>query len=170
VLQVRRRVEAGKRGEVPVVLPTEPPHEVGKMSVGETAPEFVVPDFRTNTTTNLKRWLGKPVLLVFYRPSSSTAVGMLHFAQDLSIAHPQQVAVLALAVTDDGDRVRQQADVLHCNLPLLNGSGLTRTFGVETTPKLVLLDGTGVVRAAYLGWGPEIPDEVVAELRRLMRK
>jgi peroxiredoxin len=168
VLQVRRRVEAGKRGEVPVVLPTEPSREVGAMSVGETAPEFVVPDFRTNTTTNLKRWLGKPVLLVFYRPSSSTAIGLLHFAQKLSAAYSQQVTVLALAVTDDGERVRQQADLLHCTLPLLNGSGLTRTFGVETTPKLVLLEGNGVVRASYLGWGPEIPDEIVGELNRLL--
>jgi hypothetical protein len=40
------------------------------------------------------------------------------------------------------------------------------SYGVETTPKVVLIDSIGTIRGMYLGWGAETADEVMAELRR----
>ena len=51
---------------------------------------------------------------------------------------------------------------------LLNGlaRALRRaSYAVESTPKLVLLDGVGIVRGSYLGWGRQTPQEVQEELK-----
>ena len=50
-------------------------------TVGAPAPDFVVPDFRTRASTNLKRWLGKPVVLIFFQPNSITVDPLLRFGQ-----------------------------------------------------------------------------------------
>jgi hypothetical protein len=41
---------------------------------------------------------------------------------------------------------------------------------VESTPKLVLIDANGIVRAAYTGWGREMPDEIGEELKRWLEQ
>ncbi len=166
VLQVRRNVEAGKRGEVLVTLPVDVPVETGVAVRGEPAPDFVAPDVQTRASVNLKRALGKPVLLVFFSPNSATVDQLLEFAQALANAYPQQITVLGMAMSDDLRLVRDRTDRLLLRFPLLNGTGLRRSYAVEATPKMVLLDAAGVVRGSYVGWGNEIPLEVVEELKR----
>jgi peroxiredoxin len=166
ILEVRRRVEAARRGEVPVTLPADVPPEPGVAGVGETAPDFVAPDFRSPASANLKRWLGRPVLLVFFSPTSPTADRLLPFAQRLADANAGRLTVVGLAMSDDAELVRERTAQLNVRFPLLNGTGLRRSYAVEATPKMVLLDGAGVVRGAYVGWGNEVPQEVVEELSR----
>ena len=50
-------------------------------------------------------------------------------------------------------------------LPILSGSGLRISYGIETTPKFILLDAAGIVRGCYLGWGDETPREIAQELK-----
>ncbi len=170
VEQVRRLVEAGKRGEVPVTLPAETPSVPGVAALGEPAPDFVAPEVGTRGSTNLKRWLGKPVLLVFFSPTSETADQLLEFAQRVARAYPEQVTVLGMAMSDDHELVRERTARLLLTFPLFNGTCLRRCYAIEATPKMVLLDGAGVVRGAYLGWGNEIPLDVVEELKRWLPK
>ena len=170
VLEVRRRIEAAKRGEVPIALPGETPAEIatntGVATIGAQAPDFVVPDIRANRATNLKPWLGKPILLVFFQPDSITLDPLLRFAQSLADANADKLAVIGMAMTDDAEQVKRLAHTLQLTMPLLNGSGLRQSYVREGTPTMVLIDGTGVVRGSFLGWGNEVPHEVLAELRR----
>jgi peroxiredoxin len=167
VLQVRRYVEAGRRGELPPQeISTDGPAETIVATVGEPAPDFVAPEIGQRASTSLKRWLGKPVLLVFFNPKSTTADHLLQFAKNLGASYPHEVTVLGMAMSDDVDLVREKTDPLALGFPLCNGTGLWRSYAIEATPKMVLLDATGVVRGAYLGWGNEIPIDLVTELKR----
>jgi hypothetical protein len=170
VLQVKRRVEAARRGESP---PAPPSDEIPVMPVaarGQAAPDFVAPDFTGRESARLRRWLGRPVLMAFYNPASHTAEDMLRFAQALHEAHRGQLTVVALAMSDDSERVRKQHTDLRLSFPILNGKGLRSSYGVEATPRLMLLDADGVVRGIYVGWGTETPAEVSAELRRWVKQ
>jgi peroxiredoxin len=167
ILQVKRRVEAAKRGEVP------PPSLVEEMvekstiaTVGQTAPDFSIPDFTSTESARLRRWLGKPVLMVFYNPASPTTPDVLRHAQRVRDHYPESVTVVGLSMSDDAERVRKQRDELKVTFPILNGAGLRISYAVEATPKLVLIDGAGIVRGAYLGWGEETASEVTQELKR----
>jgi hypothetical protein len=76
------------------------------------------------------------------------------------------VTIMALAVTDNVNLVRKQHADMRLPFPILDGKGLHLTFGVDATPRLVVLDGEGYLRAAYTGWGDHIPREINAELQR----
>jgi peroxiredoxin len=171
VLQVKRRVEAARRGEVvPVVHHAEEPAPSTTVAnVGETAPDFLTPDLINSGSIRLQKFAGKPVLLVFYNPKSQTAPELLAFAQKVSTTYPKLASVVGLAMSDDAELVRKQCTELNVTVPTLSGTGLRISYGVETTPKIMVLDSAGVVRGAYVGWGRETADEVQEELRRWLQ-
>jgi peroxiredoxin len=166
VLQVRRRVEAARRGELPPVEDREPAASPPVAAVGKAAPDFVVTDLtRREESARLRRYLGRPVLMVFYSPASATVEEVLRFAQGLNDAGRSGATVLALAVSDDAERVLKQRAALKLTFPILSGSALRQTYAVEATPKLLLLDAEGIVRGSYEGWGRETPGAVTEELK-----
>jgi peroxiredoxin len=169
--QVQVRAEAGRRGESPPAPLGEergPVHPV--LALGRPAPDFLVKDLTSNESTGLRRWLGKPTLMVFYSPTSSTVAETLGFAQALIDTYPQQVTVLALAVCEDAAMVLKQRSELGLTFPILSGTGLRLTYGIDSTPKMIILDGAGVVRSSLVGWGPESATTIKTELFRWVRK
>jgi hypothetical protein len=168
VLQARRRVEAGLRGETPAtgLELTSLQVPVSVAGLGQHAPDFVVSDFNHPEGARLRTWLGRPILMVFFNPTSSTADRVLRYAQQLQTMYGTDLNVLALSVTDEPGPVQHLRDSLKLTLPLLKGSGLRISYAVETTPKLMIIDATGVVRGSYLGWGHETSREVFEELKR----
>jgi peroxiredoxin len=168
IQQIKRRAEAARRGESPPApLPEENPATAPQViAVGTPAPDFLAPDFGGRDSLRLQRWLGKPVVLVFYNPTSVTAEELLRFAQAVQSAHAQELQVVGLAMSDDAELVRKQRDRFRLTFPLLNGTALRMSYAVDTTPKLVVLDPKGVVRGSYVGWGHETPEGVLAEVQR----
>jgi peroxiredoxin len=165
--RVQRLAEAGKRGEVPMEKPAEEAPPVSNViSLGKPAPDFLVGDLVTGNSVRLRRWLGRPILLVFYSPNSASADAVLHFAQKTLEGNSEQVVVLGLAVSDDTEKVLKQRASLRLTFPLLSGTGLRLSYAVEATPKLVVLDAAGLVRGSYIGWGPEIPRSVCEDLKK----
>jgi peroxiredoxin len=163
---LRRRVEAARRGESPPGAVSESAFAPQVATIGRRAPDFTVPDFLTRQSTSLRNWMGRPVVMVFYSPTSDTAEELLHFAQGVYETHRHEVAVLGLVVGDDVGRVRQQCSGLGITFPLLAGKGLRILYDVNATPKVVLLDAQGIVRASYTGWGREMPSAIREELGR----
>jgi hypothetical protein len=91
---------------------------------------------------------------------------VLRYAQRLLTTYPQRITVLGMCVADSAEAVRRQRTELGLTFPLLSAGGLRGSFGVESTPKIVVLDGSNIVRGEYLGWGQETPHEVAEELKR----
>jgi hypothetical protein len=164
VVRVKRRIEAARRGEA--ITPVEeavPPTSVA--TVGKSAPDFIAPDFSSPESGRLRRWFGKPILLVFYNPTSERAAEQLRFAQAVADRSPPSITVLGMAMSEDGDLVRKQRAELRLTFPVLCGTGLRLSYSVETTPRLVVLDAEGVLRGSYLGWGLEIQESVLEDLK-----
>jgi hypothetical protein len=167
LLQLKRRAEAARRGETPPELPVDvTPRAAARAQPGELAPDFVATELSGEGSARPRRWLGRPVLFIFYSPASATATSVLRFGQRLANAYDNQVSVVGLSVVSDAALVRRQREQLGINFPILDGAGLRISYEVETTPKFVLLDATNIVRGAWLGWGQETPTEVVTELKR----
>jgi hypothetical protein len=53
---------------------------------------------------------------------------------------------------------------------VLDGRGLHHTYGVDGTPRLVVLDGNGVLRGGWTGWGGHTASEVAREVERWLPK
>jgi peroxiredoxin len=171
VLQVRRQVELARRGESPVV-PEADNETPPSATVGRPAPDFVASNLTGSgaATARLRNWLGRPVILFFYNPSSQTTEDVFRFGHSLQTRFRGDVTVIGLSVSDDVPAVRKQWADLNPGFPVLSGGGLRMIYEVETTPKLVLIDAAGIVRGSYVGWGRETPAEVLTELRQWQKR
>jgi peroxiredoxin len=167
IFQVKRRVEAAQRGEtLPEPVSSIRPIPTGA-AIGQRAPDFIATNFTGKGSAQLRRWLGKPVVLVFYHPEAQTAPTVLRFAQQLLARYPQRINVVGMSVSDKADLVRRQHAELGLTYPVLSAGGVRGSYGVASTPKILLLDGNNIIRGEYLGWagGGETAREVEEELR-----
>jgi peroxiredoxin len=170
ILQIKKDVETAKRGETPPApLIEEAPPTSTIAAVGSLAPDFFVPDHVSGSNVRLQRWHGKPIMLVFYSPAAPNSADVLQFAQHLAETYPNGLAVIGLTVNGKREAILAQRERLRLSLPLLDGSGLLVSYGVESTPRIVVLDASGTVRAAVLGWGAETPGEVEGAVRRCVK-
>lgn len=166
---VKRRVEAARRGESPAQLQHRDDALVQvRATIDQKAPDFVASNLLTKESVRLYRLLGKPVLLVFYSPTSPSATEVLRFTQNLADTQGDKVSVAALSLSDDVDLLRKQQTELGLTFPILAGKGMRQSFAIEATPRLLVLDGAGYVRATYEGWGPETSGGITTELKRLL--
>jgi peroxiredoxin len=169
LLQVKRRVEAAQRGETPPAPVSDFRPVATGSALNQRAPDFIASNF-SGGSAQLRRWMGKPVVLVFYHPSSRTAAHVLRFAQQLQTRYSGQIVVAGLSISDDGDLIRRQQAELGVKFPILSGGGMRASFGVVSTPKIVLLDSNNVIRGEYLGWAwGDTAREVENELKKWLK-
>ncbi|NBO90748.1 MAG: TlpA family protein disulfide reductase [Planctomycetia bacterium] len=166
VLSVKRHVEAACKGEVVEVGYQEVPREEPTAAVGSLAPDFLATDITGPGSSRLSRFKGKPILMIFYQPRSETAPELLRWAQGINFSLGRYVNVVGMSASDDKADVLRQRSAVGATFPVLHGGGLRRTYGVEATPKMIIIDADGIIRGSFLGWGRETGDVVLAELRR----
>lgn len=171
VVQMQRQVIAAGKGEViPVAPPAEDaaPATPGRIALGEPAPDFLATSFTAPGSSRLAQLKGKPAVLVFYHHASPTAEEVLTFAQKLHADFGKHAHVVGLCAHNDARAVLAQRTALKLGFPLLHGAGQLASYAAEGTPKFVVLDAKGVVRAAVSGWGSETASEVTEEVRRCL--
>lgn len=168
LVQVRKEVEGVKRGVPPRSAPLPSPEKMEGVPRSRGSLDFLTSSFPDDRMVRSRDWRGKPTLLVFYRPQSDTAPGVLSFAQQLH-EKMKELRVVGLPVSEDVHQVVKQRDAFGLSFPLVKGTGLRTTCKVEATPKFVLLDETGSICASFLGWGDGIPTELALVLRRWLR-
>jgi peroxiredoxin len=167
---LQRRLEAAKRGEVaPAVAPLDHA-ESHVVTLGKPAPEFLTTDYTGDDSGRLRRFRGKPVLMIFYDPASPLTESALRLGEEVFTKSKGTVAVLGLALSADREAILRQRRELRLTMPLFDGRGLRQSYAVKATPRLMVLDADGIVRGAWDGWGEEARDGALAELRRWQKK
>jgi len=182
--ELQRRLESASRGELPPVIKpkvqepkakqtpgseiTAPDMGFGAwhlgLTAGAAAPDFEATDLASNVPIHLQVLRDKPVLLLFYNPSSPTARETLRFAQ--TINQTNQVHVLGLSVAGESSGALQQAKEMGVEFPIVAGVDLRPVYGVDATPKIVVIDADGMVRRTFEGWGDETAVLIREELGR----
>ena len=166
LLHLQRRLEAARRGDAaPAVAPLERDSSSSSAVVGKPVPDFLTTDYTSKESGRLRRWKGKPLLMVFYNPTSSLAEDPLRLGEEISAASRGEVGVVGLAMSADAEAVRKHRAELKLTMPVYDGRGLRQGYAVEATPKLMVIDADGVLRGSWLGWGEETRGAVLKELR-----
>jgi peroxiredoxin len=166
VLGVRRQVEAASRGEVVMTNYTQPTAPLPLEVKNKPAPEFVATSITGTGNVRLSSFKGKPTLLLFYQPRSETAPELLRWAQDLHATLGKHVHIVGMSASDETTLVLKQRTAAGASFPILHGSGLRASYGVEATPTCVIVDAEGHIRHRTVGWGRETGTQVQTELRR----
>ncbi len=161
----RRLAEAGRRNEVPPHL--APLRNAQSAAVGKPAPDFVAPDLKTQQNLTLRQCRGRTLLMAFYQPRSPSAPELLRRLQVLQDAPvAKDLLVVAFVMSDDPEAVGALAKQLNLTIIQAAGTNLRASYGVETTPRFVLVDADGHVASISTGWGPETPAALSAEIKR----
>ena len=164
------QLENARRGDTQPAHFDEEPRLATAVTLGQRVPDFVVTDLTGKDSARFSRFLGRPVLVFFYNPTTESGKDVLRFAQSLHQRHGDNLGLMAMAVTHDPDVARKQHAELKLPFTVLDGQGLHLTFGVEATPRLVVLDREGIVRGTFTGWGVQTPHEITEELKRCLPK
>lgn len=164
--QLRRRLEAARRGEAAPVDMAEAPAPSQSAAVGRPAPDFVAAGLTAPESLRPKKLAGRPAVLLFYSPGGRTSEETLRYAQSVQQSRGGALRVVGLAVTDDTERALREYRSLGLTIPVYSGVGLGAAYGVEATPRWVVLDAAGVVRAACTGWGQEVPALIADVLKQ----
>jgi hypothetical protein len=171
IVHLQNQLAQARKGETPPELGGEEPAPASvALAVGQRVPDFVVTCLTAKESMRFSRCLGRPNLVFFYNPASDTGRQVLQFAKELSDKHGERLGFLALAVTQDADLARKQHAELRLPFPVLDGNGMHLTFGVDATPRLVVLDAEGYLRGAFTGWGLQTSTEITEELARWLPK
>jgi hypothetical protein len=95
------------------------------------------------------------VVLVFFRPGGETAKPAAAIAGALEKRYAGRLRVVPLVVFGDVAAGRAECERQQLTLPVYDGSGAAATYGIETAPRFVLIDGAGKVRWTFTGVGAE---------------
>lgn len=171
IVHLQTRLENARQGE----LPPEPGAEEraafkGPAKIGQKVPDFIITDVISQKTRRFYQFLGQPILVVYYNPASATGKQALLFAQSLYDRYSTEILILAMAVSDDADMIRKQHEDMGLSFPILDGRAMHQTFGVDGTPRVILLDGDGLVRCSVTGWGLHTPAEITEEVKNCLPK
>jgi peroxiredoxin len=170
VATLQSHLEKARRGETPPESIQEEETTKIALGVGQRVPDFIVTNLTGKESARLARVLGRPVFVFFYNPLLSPSKEALRFAVELHQKYGDHVGIMAMAVTDNPEIARKQHAELRLPFAVLDGKGLHLTFGVDDTPRLIVLDGEGILRFAATGWGIQTPEEITEELVRCMAK
>lgn len=170
ITHLTQRVESARRGELLLQADytvEEPAVPIGPLRVGQKAPDTLLTDLVTGKTSSLNKQLGRPILFVYYNPQTKIGVDVLQFARAAAAKMGDRMGVLAMAVTTDLEIAQRQHADLRLPFPILDGSALRLAFAVEATPRFIVLDADGYVRAATTGWAPQVGEELLEEIRAI---
>lgn len=168
VVHLAQRIESARKGELLLAEYTteEAVAPIGPLRIGQKVPDTVLNDLVTHKTVRLNRLLGRPVLVLYYNPGTKTGGEVIAYAKSVAEKLGDRVTILAMAVTNDADRARSQHAEMQLPFSIHDGSALRLSFAVEATPRFIVLDAEGFLKASATGWAPHVGAELLDEIAR----
>ncbi len=167
---LEQRLQAAKRGETIAFSPPPTTHMVKKTHTQEKLPDFLVTELTSNRVVHFKKYLGQPLLVVFYNPTTTTGNRSVRFAQKMQEHYKSKIQVLGMAVTNNPQAAKNQQHQLNLSFPVLDGRGFHKTFAVDATPRFVVVDSLGRIYNGHTGWGLHTPGALQRDLQHCLSK
>ena len=137
--------------------------------IGRPAPEFALPAF-AGPNVRLSEYRGDVVALSFWSSRCGTCAAQLAALEGLLATYRSAgLVTLAVSVDDDLDRAGRFAREHPARFPLLvdRTKDVSRAYGIDLLPSIVLIDRSGVVRYVYRDYQSS-DSTYVARLRLLL--
>jgi peroxiredoxin len=136
--------------------------------VGKPAPEFTLKDIAGREIT-LASLRGKPVLLDFWATWCEPCRESMPHIQGLYDQFKEKgLMVLGIDINESAEEARKYfVDQKYSFASLLgSGSDVTKNYGAESIPRVVLIDKDGVVRYVHSGWGAGM--DITPEVKKVI--
>ncbi|QDU63125.1 hypothetical protein Pan216_40000 [Planctomycetes bacterium Pan216] len=135
--------------------------------IGSKAKSLVVRNAETDESLSVRKMKGTPLVLVFVDPDSDLSLGALSLAVESVKAQGDQ-GILLVAIANEVNATTVKA--MHENVPgdyvVASGPVIDSSYGVDARPHTIIIDAAGYLRGNYVGFGPELPSELMSTLYR----
>lgn len=145
--------------------------EENTISVGKPAPDFAAIDVSKPTgRVRLSAGVGKPAVIVFYKPGSSTAVETLSICEALHRKYADTITVIPLAIHRTVTEAASERTKLKMTAPVYAGDDVREVYSVNSFPRFYVVDGRGLLSWTFdAGVGPEVGHLVKQEVEKLLK-
>jgi hypothetical protein len=166
------RIDAVRKGETPAIqqVSSSAPTPKRAVSLGQRVPDVMLSDLIGKSSVRLHKLLGRPTLIFYLQPATETGKEVLGFVRTLHKQHGEHIQLVAMAVGPDQEALRKHHAAAASPFPYHDGNAFHLLFGVDATPRFIVLDAQGVVRLTTTGWGFQVPDEIRKSLESCMSK
>jgi thiol-disulfide isomerase/thioredoxin len=143
------------------------------INVGQTAPDFNLPDLQNNSIQNLSQFRGKVIYLDFWASWCApcrTSFPLLN--QLYEKLRQQNFAVLAVNLDEDKANAEKFLREIPVNFKVLNDSDgkVSDQFVVDTMPTSFLIDKNGVVQKIHHGFVSDDIKEIEVKVNELIQQ
>ncbi len=172
VAHIKAVLVKAQQGEFPVPnMIEEPPVPASKaLTIGDRVPDFAVSSLIEEKAVSMRHLQGKPIVVIFFNPATPLGRDVMNYAKRLNDKQDGNLGIMALAVTHDADLARKQHKDMRLPFTILDGNAMRLTFGAQETPRFVVVDSDGLVRATLTGWGFHTPYEIDEVLQKCLKK
>jgi len=135
-----------------------------------TLPTFKLTDLSGNAFDR-GQFAGRVVLVEFWATWCPPCRSTLNWLGELQNRHPDQLAVVALAVASPEDQIRSMAASLSPDLKWAITDPVTaQSFGdITAVPTLFLFDQSGKTARVFYGAPPDLHDQIARQLEKLLK-
>ncbi len=144
----------------------------GPALVGQSAPDFVLKSL-DGRNLRLSEYRGQVVLLNFWaRWAGDSRAEMTALDRINTVYERAGLVVLGVSVDDDLRRSREFADAMKVSYPLLfdTAGDAGRSYRLQKMPVTMLVDRSGIVRYATVGFKRGDERDFVEHIRELLRE
>lgn len=134
--------------------------------IGRPARAFVVRNLEKEESFTLKSLQGQAVVLVFIDPNGKLGTQTLSAIAKAVETHGEGVRLLAVCSRADEATLTSLRTNSPGNYTLCSGRGVDKSFGIQGLPHTLFIDGEGILRGSYPGFGPETYPFLSAALKQ----
>ncbi|MBU4305664.1 MAG: redoxin domain-containing protein [Candidatus Omnitrophica bacterium] len=139
--------------------------------VGKPAPQFSLADFQGKKydSAGLK---GKVAVIDFWEHWCPPCAKELPLIEELYQEYLADEDVRVLTITQDKEKAVEFIDENGYTFPVLidEDSTVTQGFGVDSIPRVFVIDREGKIAAVYIGYHPDIKDVLTKDIERLKQE
>ncbi len=140
------------------------------VGVGQKVPDLLLADLVQQSSLRLSKLHGKPILIVYLNPDTEIGEETVRFANRLHRKYEGSFHLVGMPLGKDAEALRKWHAEQKIPFPICDGNAFHVLFRVEATPRFIVLDAAGNLRAAFTGWGLHSEWEIARELKSYFPK
>jgi hypothetical protein len=143
-------------------LPPSMPHMAAV--VGKRARHLAVRDMESNEMLTLKNFKGKCVILVYCDPESALSRKALETVLQSTKNAKGSAEVYAVCTKMDKEVMDSLKMAIPSGYKVCKAQAMDRSYGMIAMPHTIMIDKDGMLRANFLGYGPELGVSIAQQM------